>query len=68
MNAHRYGLAQHSPKRSTNYWGEHHYAGTNSYVGISSQDDKLRYMGSASNNQMLDLGSMATWKQTAGCQ
>lgn len=45
-----------------------HYAGTNSYVGISSQDDRLRYMGSASNNQMLDLGSMATWKQTAGCQ
>ena len=45
-----------------------HYPGTNSYVGISSQDDKLRYMGSASNNQMLDLGSMTTWKQTAGCQ
>mgnify|MGYP000269936502 CR=1 FL=1 len=45
-----------------------HYPGTNSYVGISSQDDRLRYMGSASNNQMLDLGSMATWKQTAGCQ
>ena len=45
-----------------------HYTGTNSYVGISSQDDKLRYMGSASNNQMLDLGSMTTWKQTAGCQ
>ncbi len=32
-----------------------------------SQDDRLRYMGSASNNQMLDLGSMATWKQSAGC-
>lgn len=44
-----------------------HYPGTNSYVGISSQDDRLRYMGSASNHQMLDLGSMATWKQTAGC-
>jgi hypothetical protein len=45
-----------------------HYAATNSYVGISSQDDRLRYMGSASNHQMLDLGSMATWKQSAGCQ
>ena len=45
-----------------------HYPDTNSYVGISSQDDKLRYMGSASNNQMMDLGSMATWKQTARCQ
>ena len=45
-----------------------HYTGTNSYVGISSQDDRLRYMGSASNDQMLDLGSMATWKQSAGCQ
>jgi hypothetical protein len=45
-----------------------HYPGTNSYVGISSQDDRLRYMGSASNHQMLDLGSMATWKQSAGCQ
>lgn len=44
-----------------------HYPGTNSYVGISSQDDRLRYMGSASGQQMLDLGSMATWKQTAGC-
>jgi len=44
-----------------------HYPGTDSYVGISSQDDHLRYMGSASNNQMLDLGSMATWKQSAGC-
>jgi hypothetical protein len=45
-----------------------HYPGTNSYVGITSQNDHLLYMGSASNNQMLDLGSMATWKQSAGCQ
>ena len=45
-----------------------HYTGTNSYVGISSQDDQLRYMGSASNNEMLDMGSMAVWKQSAGCQ
>lgn len=44
-----------------------HYPGTNSYVGISSQDDRLRYMGSASGHQMLDLGSMATWKQSASC-
>jgi hypothetical protein len=44
-----------------------HYPGTDSYVGISSQDDRLRYLGSASGQQMLDLGSMATWKQTAGC-
>lgn len=45
-----------------------HYPGTHSYVGISSQDGQLRYMGSASNDQMVDLGSMTTWKQTAGCQ
>lgn len=45
-----------------------HYPGTHSYVGISSQDGQLRYMGSASNDQMVDLGSMTSWKQTAGCQ
>lgn len=44
-----------------------HYPGTNSYLGISSQDDHLHYLGSASSNQMLDLGTMATWKQSAGC-
>jgi hypothetical protein len=58
------------PERSQNYapYYYRHYPGTDSYVGISSQDDHLHYMGSASNGQMLDLGSMATWKQSAGCQ
>lgn len=45
-----------------------HIPGIDNYVGISSQDDLLRYMGSASNNQMLDLCSMMTWKHSAGCQ
>ena len=45
-----------------------HYAGTNSYVGVSSQDEHLYYMGSASNSLMLDLGGMATWKRSAQCQ
>lgn len=48
------------------YWYRH-YPGTNSYVGISSQDTNLHYMGSASSDPMLGLGSMASQKQTEGC-
>ena len=45
-----------------------HYPATNSYVGVSSTDSHLYFMGNYSNNQMLDLGAIATWKQTAKCQ
>ena len=36
--------------------------------GYFVADDHLRYMGSASLYQMLDLFSIATWKRSAGCQ
>jgi hypothetical protein len=45
-----------------------YYAGTNSYVGVSSANDHLYYQGRDSNGQLLDLGTAASWKQTAGCQ
>ena len=44
-----------------------YYPGTISGLGLSSEDDHIHYMGSASGYQLLDLGTLARWKQAAGC-
>jgi len=44
-----------------------YYSLTNSYLGVSSLDDHLYYMGEISGNDLLDLGAASTWFAQAGC-
>jgi hypothetical protein len=41
------------------------YQYTNSYIGVSSLDDHVYYLGPDGN--FLDVGSLSTWLTTAGC-
>ena len=43
-----------------------YYAGTNSYVGISTLDNHVYYIGP--NGSLQDVGPLAGWLKTAGCQ
>ena len=45
-----------------------HYSQTNAYVGISSVDDHVYYLGPISANELIDLGPLSTWLVTSGCQ
>jgi hypothetical protein len=42
-----------------------YYPGTNSYVGVSSTDNHIYYLGPEGN--MLDVGSLPDWLGAAGC-
>lgn len=44
-----------------------YYATTNSYLGTSSSDNHLYYIGLLSGGGLLDVGLIDTWRQTAGC-
>ncbi|MBS4096230.1 MAG: hypothetical protein KGZ83_05250 [Sulfuricella sp.] len=45
-----------------------YYSKTNSYLGISTGDEHLIYVGLLSGNSILDLGLLSTWQKQAGCQ
>ncbi len=45
-----------------------YYAQTGAYLGISSADSKVYYLGPLSGNTLLGLGALTTWLPTAGCQ
>lgn len=45
-----------------------YYAQTNAYLGTSSTDNHLYYLGPASGNALLDVGLVSGWLATAGCQ
>lgn len=45
-----------------------HYTQTNAYLGTSSTDNHLYYLGPASGNALLDAGLVSGWLATAGCQ
>lgn len=45
-----------------------YYSATNGYLGVSSQDGHLYYLGQLTNNQLLDLGLLDNWALTAGCR
>lgn len=45
-----------------------YYAATDSYVGTSSSDDKVYYLGPASNGQVLNVGALADWLSVSGCE
>ena len=44
-----------------------HYSQTNAYLGTSSTDNHLYYIGALSSNSLLDLGSVASWHMQSGC-
>jgi hypothetical protein len=45
-----------------------YYAQTNAYLGTSSADNHVYYVGPLSNNSLLDVGALSGWLSTAGCQ
>jgi hypothetical protein len=44
------------------------YPQTNAYLGTSSADNHVYYVGPLSGNTLLDVGAMSPWLSTAGCQ
>jgi len=44
-----------------------YYANTNAYIGVSSKDGRLYFLGAATNFQLLDLGLAKSWMTQAGC-
>jgi hypothetical protein len=45
-----------------------YYSQTNAYLGTSSADNHLYYLGPLSSNSILDVGALSSWLSTAGCQ
>lgn len=45
-----------------------YYSQTTAYLGTSTADSHVYYLGPASNNILLDVGTLSTWLATAGCQ
>ena len=43
-----------------------HYSGTQTYLGVSSANNDVYYMGA--DGALLDVGPMSTWLTLAGCQ
>jgi YVTN family beta-propeller protein len=45
-----------------------YYPQTNAYLGTSSADNHVYYIGPLSNNSLLDVGALSPWLSMAGCQ
>lgn len=45
-----------------------YYAGTDTYLGISSSDQRLYYLAGSQGGTLADLGPAMTWVIAAGCQ
>ena len=45
-----------------------YYYQTNAYLGVSSIDGHVYYLGPMSNDSILDVGALPVWLATAGCQ
>ncbi len=54
-------------KTSGSYYYRY-YSITNANLGVSSTDNHLYYLGSASRNALWDLGVWTTWASKAGCR
>jgi len=44
-----------------------YYAGTNAYLGTSSADNQVYYLGPATGDTLLGVGPLSDWRTTAGC-
>lgn len=45
-----------------------YYVQTNSYLGISSVDNHVYYLGPLSNNSIIEVGGLPDWLSTSNCQ
>ena len=45
-----------------------YYTQTQTYLGTSSADNHVYYLGPLSSNSILDVGAASTWYATSGCQ
>lgn len=45
-----------------------YYSQTRAYLGTSSADNHVYYLGPLSSNAILDLGALSTWLATANCR
>ena len=45
-----------------------YYSQTNAYLGTSSADNHVYYLGPLSSNAILDVGVLSTWLTAASCQ
>jgi tartrate-resistant acid phosphatase type 5 len=45
-----------------------YYPQSNAYLGTSSANNHVYYLGPLSNNSIFDAGSLSSWLATAGCQ
>ena len=55
-----------SPMAVWNTYNYRHYSASNSYVGVSTVNNHIYYMGSDGNLQ--NIGSLSDWLPKAGCQ
>jgi hypothetical protein len=49
-------------------WHYRYYWQTDAYLGTSSADNHVYYLGPSSGYALLDVGNLSTWLATAGCQ
>jgi endoglucanase len=49
-------------------WHYRYYWQTDAYLGTSSADNHVYYLGPSSGYGLLDVGNLSSWLATAGCQ
>ncbi len=49
-------------------WYYRYYSQTDAYLGTSSADNHVYYLGPMSSYALLDAGELSTWLATAGCR
>ena len=56
-----------APSQSYAAYYYRYYSQTSAYLGVSSGDGHLYYLGPQSGNTLMDLGAVSQWYMTAGC-
>ncbi|GAB4255758.1 MAG: hypothetical protein Kow0065_04020 [Methylomicrobium sp.] len=56
-----------APSQTIGEYYYRYYANTNAYLGVSTINQHLYYIGQISNNALLDLGPAATWFDLSNC-
>ena len=56
-----------APTQTLTPYAYRHYTGADAYLGTSSADSHLYYIGPLSERTLRDLGPLATWSDTANC-
>jgi hypothetical protein len=56
-----------SPSKTLDIYYYRYYLSTDAYLGVSSADNHVYYIGPLSGGNLLDLGDLADWLKTANC-